>query len=68
MATMTSEDAQLKICWMSIEAGTPYLCFGADCMAWERESTSGRTAHDGDITPHGVCTLLEARLCVAIQD
>ncbi len=62
MASRTSEEAQTKVCWLALESGEAFLCYGEDCFAWEREPELHRSKHEGDITPRGYCLLLEARL------
>lgn len=55
-----SADAQKKVCYKSLDYGSPFLCYGSDCMAWEIEPDSERKKHGDNIEPLGRCSLLEA--------
>lgn len=62
MRYRASEDARQRVCWKSLEMGTPFLCYGDGCMAWESEPEENRKKRGDDITPLGYCGLYEAEV------
>jgi hypothetical protein len=57
----TSPEAEQRICWVGLEAGETFYCFGDKCSAWIEVAFDHD--HDGDdISPKGECALLIARL------
>ncbi len=67
MTIRTSAEAQKRVCWVGLEAGESFCCFGDGCTAWIEVAFD--KAHDGsDITPKGECGLLMARLTQASEE
>ncbi len=67
MAVRTSVEAQKRVCWVGLEAGETFCCFGDQCTAWVEVAFD--KAHDGnDITPKGECALLMAELAVVSEE
>ena len=64
MTVRTSIEAQKRVCWVGLEAGESYCCFGDECTAWV-EVAFDREQDGNDITPKGECGLFMARLAVA---
>ncbi len=61
MTVRTSEEAQKRVCWVGLEIGEAFCCFGNECTAW-LEVEFDRLEDGNDITPKGECALLLARL------
>jgi len=61
MTVRTSEEAQKRVCWVGLEFGEHFHCYGNECTAW-LEVEFDRHEDGNDITPKGECALLLARL------